>query len=294
MPFFRPLFVRKLLALLAIIGVAAPTVVASEFVGDLTMKSARRTLVGRIHVKDSLYRMDFSQGAGQTFIIVNQATDECFVADAKAKTYRVVSALSPQVLQNDPFQAARVGDSLGIREYRGVDTLHGFATDRYNIKLGHNPIMTEWVAQNLDFPIRIENLMSPDSAYAEITNIAVGPVDSVLFVVPEDYREQKPEPAKNEPPGGARAGDTVIVRLDTTLAVEVALINLDEGGSECTVELLKGGELLPEGEIGPVAARTFRHSAVGEQTRRIYDTAADEIRVLVTKGEVVVDISQSE
>jgi len=285
--------VRKFAATAALVLLSVPTAGAAEFVGDLTLKSARQTMTGRLFVKDSLYRMDFSQDAGKVYVLVDQSAGECRIVNPPARTYRILPLNAPTVVQNDPFQAARIGDSLGVRDYRGADTLEGFPCDRFTIRLGKNPLMNQWIPTRLGFPIRIENLMSPDSAYVAVTNIAIGPVDSALFVIPLDYSLQaEPSPPPRDPRRGAKAGDSVLVRLDTALAVEVGLIGLDSSGAECVVELLRDGKAIAETAAGPESSRTFRFAAVGEQVRRIYAVAADGLRVRVTRGEVLIDVSQ--
>lgn len=281
--------------LLCTLGLAACFILtdrlsAAEFTGDLKMASTTKSMVGRITVKDSVYRMDIVQGTGAMFVIVNQVTNMSYVCNPAGKNYRLVPTKSPASLQNDPFQAARYGDSIGVREYRGQDTIGGYACDRYFIKLGPNPLMSEWVAPELNFPIRIENLMAPDSAYVAISNIAVGTIDTMLLVVPADYVliEDKPKPA----PGGVRAGAMERRQVDPSLPVEVALVNFADGESVCVIELLKNGAPIPETAIGPTSQRTFAFAAAGAQTRRIYDVGADLVVVRVTSGEIAVQIVQ--
>ncbi len=263
---------------------------AAEFTGDLIMASTTRNLAGRITVKDSVYRMDIVEGAGTMFIIVNQFTNESYVCNPSGKNYRMIPTKSPASLQNDPFQAARYGDSIGVREYRGQDTINGWACDRYVIRLGPNPIMTEWVASELSFPVRIENMMAADSAYVAVHNISVGTIDTMQLILPADYvlLEEKPAP----PPGGVKAGEQQRQQIDPSLPVEVALVNYADGESVCVVELLKDGRPMDETAVGPAAQRTFAFAATGAQTRRIYDVGADAVIVRVTSGEVAVEIVQ--
>lgn len=265
---------------------------AAEFGGDLVMISKTQSIQGRIYVKDSVYRMDLAQQGVRYSVIVNQESNESTVFDPPNKTYRVYPTKSAESLQNDPFQAVQYGDSIGVREYHGVDTVDSWACDKYLIRLGSNPLMAVWVPEALGFPIRIKNLMSPDSAVVIVTNIEVGVLDTTTFDIPDTYtRDDAISPMPGER-ANVKAGGRMQMSLDPGRRVEVALINVADGSSECVVEFSQGGNLLSEELIGPLAQRTFVFTKTGEQTRRIFDVVSDHIVVKVVSGEIAVEVIQ--
>lgn len=292
---FRSRFLVMLLLAAAATATSGTDARAAEFTAEITVVNGGNEMNGRIYVKDSVYRMDMTGGGTDIYITVNDAVDTTTIFNTRARQYMKMPALHPQSLMNDPLQALQHADSIGTETYLGIDTINGYACEKYQYTHQGAPYMTGWIAQALGFPIRAENHRQPNT-YLLIENIEESEIDPALFEIPEGYQRHIPRGDMDASvPENARtleAGSEFRLPMDPNKFIVIEFFNVGEGAAECVVSFYREGAPVAETIVGPEASRTIQLETGGTVEKRTWEAQADEVEVTVGSGRVAVDITQ--
>jgi len=198
---------------------AAP---ASQFTADMIQSEGADTITGKIYVKNSKYRMDLEEDGHQVFVIVDQTAGVTRVLMPEEKMYMEMGTQDFRSLMKDPFQGVKYTASTGDSKHLGTETVNGYECDKYLISMNDQDVMTQWVSQKLEFPVRIVMDVS-ENKFVDLQNILEGPVDDALFDIPSEYTKmameepgkapiEMPDVAKETPP--TPPGDKARIAVD--------------------------------------------------------------------------------
>ena len=168
------------IALLGIVLLAmAVQVVAEEFSADFVMKSPGEMLPikGKVFVKNGLIRQEVSERGDRQVTIVRPDQHVLWVLNADDKMYLEI-AYEESDRKFDSWTSERESKA----KYLGKETISGVACKKYElVEEGNRSVY--WVAEKLNFPIKIEGL----DGVLEYKNITEGGANDTLFLPPADY-----------------------------------------------------------------------------------------------------------
>lgn len=163
---------------------------AAEFTADMLQTKAGKTSRSKLYVKDTQYRMDIRNGQAGLVILVNRESRTSSFLWPDDKQYIRMSNTGMRSLMANPVESFRYHadayESLGL----GREAFKGYDCSRVLVKADDQDLFTAWVAEELDFPLKI--LFHPGEGMSmELDNITPGPVEPGLFAVPADYTVRK-------------------------------------------------------------------------------------------------------
>lgn len=88
------------------------------------------------------------------------------------------------------------------------------------------------------------------------------------------------------------AGNTLGYDIVSGQSVEVRIVNVADGASECRIEFLQDGRPLPDEKVGPAPFRTITLDTPGEAVRRALRPAGDRLAITVHQGEMLIKLGQ--
>ncbi len=180
-----PGFPILLIFLLTIIF-AWGTVSAAEFSGKITTITKHDTLTGQIFVKGEKYRMELTQDGEEIIVIVDPSVNKTIVIPVSTGIYRELASDDMMSLMNDPIQAYLYTADMGEESSAGTETIEGYECDKSKVSMMDSDVMSEWVAKDLNFPIKIVTY-GQGAREMTVTDIKVASVADDKFEVPEGY-----------------------------------------------------------------------------------------------------------
>jgi len=397
----RRIYWFYLLVLVAAVALEGSAAGAVSFTGDLEMSTGGDTISGKIFVTADFYRMDIKQHGDEFSVIVDRQAGVTRVLLPMRKQYIEIKSNEPVSRMSDPFQGLTFLAASAQERNIGTDTIDDYECQKRVLSMQGQDVMTYWYATRLDFPIKIENIVSPGT-FAYIDYISEGPVESSVFSVPPGYTsmaapgDEPPDvpewasrigkaPTVTPPvekamaagdmirikvqPGRsvwvravassddavvkaipfrdglpvkdismysnfaqrgvicdrrnetAAEADEVVVRVfDGTATVQVKcpdmqeklvaagetfsyavtsdenielrLVDVSEGPSECTWTWLTGGVPVSEERMGPLKYRTVAFDHDQTVSRKTLSPIGDTLAITVSKGEIIVKLGQ--
>lgn len=184
------------------------------FTADISEQVFNTDAKGTISVGNGQYRMDLhvqdKKGGGSPIIIVDRKAGHTLLLDAKTKTYEEAKNFTFLAYMLDPFQSVENLERMVEKKPAGIETVAGYACDKYEYFDGSAKLAEVWFARDLQFPIKIHIVSGRDSGSikvktnigdtrVELRNIKEGTVDPNLFRIPEGYSKAKrPEAPKKK------------------------------------------------------------------------------------------------
>lgn len=180
------------------------------FTADITEQVFNTDATGTISVGNGQYRMDLhvqdKRGGGNPIIIVDRKAGRTLLLDAKMKTYEEVKNFTFRAYMLDPFQSVETLERTVEKKMAGIETLAGYACDKYEYFDGSAKLAEVWFSRILQFPVKIHIVSGRGEGNinvktnigdtrVELRNIKEGPVDPGLFRIPEGYAQAKPPEA---------------------------------------------------------------------------------------------------
>jgi hypothetical protein len=176
---------------------------AAEFSADMTEQQGDYKKSGKIYVKGSKYCMDIVESGDQVIVVVDLAAKKTIVMLVATKEYNELPIDDMTSIMNDPFQAYKYVVGMGEEKNAGEETIGSHKCDKFILSMQETDVMTQWVAKDLGFPIKIVAHGPPDKVM-ELTNIIKGSVDDAKFNVPDGFTKWiDPATLPVEPPGWA-------------------------------------------------------------------------------------------
>ncbi|MFC1523983.1 hypothetical protein ACFL6N_04250 [Thermodesulfobacteriota bacterium] len=157
------------------------------FSADIVDVSADLTLRGTIRVMDLKYRLDLKENGADVSVIVDRLKKTVFILNHTEKKYLNFRADDPRSLGYDPFLAA--GNLAGQNEtrFKGSGKVNGFRCDKkVTFDQGHH-VLTQWIARDLFFPLRIVLHGEKSDETLELVNIREEYPPASLFSVSQEY-----------------------------------------------------------------------------------------------------------
>ncbi len=184
------------------------------FTADISEQVFNTDATGKIFVGDGQYRMDLhvqdKRGRGNPIIIVDRKAGRTLLLDAKMKTYEEAKNFTFRAYMLDPFQSVETLERTVEKKMAGIETLAGYACDKYEYFDGSAKLAEVWFSKDLQFPVKIHIVSGRGEGsinvktnigdtWVELRNIKEGPVDPGLFSIPEGYAQAKtPEAPKKK------------------------------------------------------------------------------------------------
>ena len=164
---------------------------AGEFSADMVEIDGADTVMSKIYVKGSNYRMEVMEEGQEVLVVVNPEEGMTRVALVPDKMYFEMESTDMRSLLKDPFQSLKYMTSMGESTSQGTEEVNGHECEKITISLDGQDQMTQWFAKDLDFPIRIV-LHSMKDKLVELSNIRAEELDDDLFTIPSDYQKVEP------------------------------------------------------------------------------------------------------
>lgn len=225
---------------------------AFEFQADVEQNREVVVSQGRIWVKDGTYRLEMEQPNGpDLYIIVGAKPGTTQVVLPSYKAYVDMPSDSFMSVMNDPFQSAEVTVKQYAVKKEGKDTVQGFNCERQLIHHQGSGILRRWIASELGFPIKIEQLLKEDY-YVQLKNIEKRPIPKVQFQVPAGYTLKTEEQVQ------------ALIEADPAVAAKMAAYKKNRPRKSELRAILAGGDtwniVLTPGTKIRIKARPFGSS----------------------------------
>jgi len=176
--------------LLAGFACSAP---AAEFTADMVISSAQGgEIPGKVFVKGQKMRQEIETPQGKQAMILDPGENVIYVLMPGAPIYMEVENKEPSVVvldENQTLESRFKGEADVTHE--GVETIEGYTCDKYFVDF-HDSEMGEstiWVADKINFPIKIYSKNPKDTVTVMYSNIKEGPVEDSLLSIPPDYQK---------------------------------------------------------------------------------------------------------
>lgn len=154
--------------------------------GDVTRSS-------RLYVSGNKYRVELTTPHGPLTLLIDKDSQTAYIISDVDQNYSIVGLDNQLLVNRDPFLAVDFLKSKGQVTAGEPENLNGFTCRTETLSLNDQPLLTQWIADELGFPIRIENHLAA-SKYIELRDIERKLVDPALFVVPAGYKQLATRP----------------------------------------------------------------------------------------------------
>ncbi len=313
----RPL--RTALIALAAALWAAPAF-SSQFTADMVETKDGKTHTSKLSVLSHRYAIEFEEGGQSGKVTVDQVKNVTRIFMPSEKTFIKMRSDSMRSLMNDPIQAFREAAKRYTVAKEGTETVAGYVCEKLVLRGQGQKLMTEWVAKDLGFPVKIVTRGNQPWTM-ELKNIRRVGVSPNLFKVPPDYTKvdsMKAGPKKSAA-GAVAAGAAPVLtsavtgtaplgrrlgpggELRVTVAgdrpVKVLLKNLSDGESVATVLPFRDGKRVESIGVTPATLKrrseTWDRDFNGAFTLKTSPSfRVDEVVVRTERGRVLASVEQ--
>ncbi|MBU1319511.1 MAG: DUF4412 domain-containing protein [candidate division Zixibacteria bacterium] len=277
-----------------------PQIEGTQFSANILAAQAGDSAIGKIYVKDHIYRMDLHQHGHDFIVIVNEDSNLTQLLMPPEKIYMDMPTDDQMSTRNDPFQALKYTSSIGENKLVATEKINGQQCDKYTITIDSNQILEYWQHKKLDFPIKIVGTVGPRNTM-ELSNIDITEMDDTLFRIPDGYdpykqgmqRFPEPEwltsldslPVMNAPfTYNMSAGKIIRVPFEDNNVLTVTADNLaDDKSQYVALPLLNGkpvSDFTQNSRSVPSTTESFRFSKK--------ERTMDEVVIWVQQGKIVV------
>lgn len=170
-----------------------PEVPRGHFTATMVEQDGEATRSSKLFVAGNRYRVDLILPTGPITLLIDKDKQIAHIISDNDQEYTVVGLDNQLLVNKDPFLAV---DYLKLRGEVAVgkqEELNGFACQKEILSLEGKPLLTQWIAEELGFPIRIENHLTV-SKYIELRDIERKVIGEELFTVPTGYKELAQRP----------------------------------------------------------------------------------------------------
>ena len=177
---FGKAFFAGMVAILLAGGVAC----AADFSADMVMKGPDgQAMSGKVFVKGQKIRQEMEQGGEKMVTILRLDKKLSWVVMTDQKVYMEMkmreSAEDPALVEKtDPAKVRRLGK----------ETVNGFVCEKIQVT-DKGTVITQWVAEELGWPIKGEAKTPEGLSTHEYKNIRKGGVSDTLFEIPQGFQK---------------------------------------------------------------------------------------------------------
>ena len=200
-------------------------ILAAEFKASWqVMEGNKLGETGNIYVKAQFIRMEEGQSqVPQTYMIVDSQSEITYLLYPSTKSFIMLPQnLSGFILRKELIEKA-------IKKHSGSDKVKAYDCEKYQYFLPgkKEPIVTQWVAKGIDFPIKA--CYHEENKCWEMSNIQKTAVDEAIFQVPKDYKHMTVKSLdKGEPPKGTRQKPSA-PKEETAMLIDMAKLAYNKG-----------------------------------------------------------------
>jgi|GEM_PF-655842 len=297
-------FVKKLIILGLLIIISAS--VSAQFTAEMVNTHSGITIKYKIYNDGTNYRYEFEESGEQLVVIVHPEKKLTSVLLPSLKTVQHMEYQSMSSISNDPVQSIRYYRENYLEKPVGTESIHGIEARVFDIFYGSEKLLTCWMSEELNFPLKIINHQQ-EGVFMEVTGIQTGLQDPALFRIPDDYTEvdSRGRPIIPEPPAPEswndiemnvpfgnvfRRGDKIKFKISENVYHTLILDNTGETPAKVIRTAFRNGAILSSDEQGPESYRTNRLFK-GESRNLTQDWDVGlEIVIEVHEGEIYVGV----
>ncbi len=158
-----------------------------SFTADMVQKKNNQRVEGKLFVKGNKYRMDMKEGEDEISVLVNRKSGiQKIIIHSQKAAYEDLNT-SPKSLSNNPFESFYHLREKNSSRKKGSEVINGYECRKIEVYEKDTILMTAWVSNKLNWPIKIETEAEPQKDVI-LENIKEEPVEENLFELPEGYR----------------------------------------------------------------------------------------------------------
>ncbi len=223
----------------------------------------------------SQYRYEFNQDGMDGVVITNPSTNVTAVMLVAEKKVHYTKSDGMMSAMNDPVQAYNASKIYGEEKILGEENILGYDCIKKAIYYDDKEIYIQWFSEELNFPVKLEQMLGQESAITQLENIKDWKIDPSFFEVPDDYIEvdENLNPVIPEPPPPDKwerldvtipidmklsRGMEVMVNADEILYYKANYNNIGDSPAKFSYHSYKNGEELTDAMQGPLDYRTIR------------------------------------
>jgi hypothetical protein len=251
--------------------------------------------------------LELNDGGREWFLIVDQQANLSRQFSPEHMTYLEMRANEQQSVMVDQLQGLKLLQQIAQLQPEGSEEVAGYECERSVIIMQGQPIVTQYVAVELGFPIKIVNHISQE-IFFELSNIKRRAVNDSVFGIPAGYR---PKSAGGQGPvqvpqwiadvGSAdhttppfeltvAAGELFRVAVEPGYGIDVHGRNVSEAGASYTAAPFING--LPIKDVSVYTLNLPSQGTGGGWTFEETPLEADEVVVRVNEGTVAFTVEQ--
>jgi hypothetical protein len=184
---------------------------AIEFSGDMSTKvsigasqqspAQNMQSDGKLYIKGNKIRQDVKSNLMNVITIARGDKKVRWTLNPKDKTYMELST-SNRPDAADPLKSMSIdgmvkqmgGPDRVTKKLLGKETVNGFACTKYQImsKIKNAGVSsTIWIADKINFPIRVFSQSQGNKVTLEVKNIRIGKVADSIFEIPKGYKKME-------------------------------------------------------------------------------------------------------
>lgn len=162
---------------------------AAEFSADMVYTAGGgQTVKGKIYVKGTRTRNEMQSGPEKTVNITDSEAKKVWVLIPDQKMYMEMQPTPEMAAVNQKKEEL---DQSADMKLLGTEKVEGYECEKilYTFKDKSMGVMTQWVARELNYPIRILYEGQQGKMTVDYKNIKKGGVSDSMFSVPADYQK---------------------------------------------------------------------------------------------------------
>jgi hypothetical protein len=161
---------------------------AGDFSADMMMTSSMAIMKGKVFLKGGNFRQEMAMGGGQQITIFRKDKNLVWVLIPQQKMYMEMPGGDKQNMA--PIDPAEI-EKRGKKKYLGKEKINGYMCSKYQYTSNDGSIgpATYWIAEKLNFPVKIEMDGPSGHTIMEYRNIREKTVSSSLFTIPSGYQK---------------------------------------------------------------------------------------------------------
>ena len=167
------------------------TALAGDFVAEMVEKSIGDTVISKIYVKGTKYRIETEEEGKQIVILVDQEANLTRICNMDEKSYMEIPSDDLKSLMNDPFQSLEFTiDTPGTESKTPEpEAVNGVECVKHVVLWGGAPFYTYYISEKYDLPLKI--IRGNGEKVVELRNIEEKEIDDAMFQIPDGFTIKK-------------------------------------------------------------------------------------------------------
>ncbi len=299
---------KKIISLIISIFLLIPFSQA-QFTADFTLVEQGNKKIYKVQSDGSKYRYDFVEEGMKGIMIVDEAANQTAILLPEKKYVRYTETTSQFSQMMDPNQGFKQMQSRFTKKEMGSENVSGIKTEKLELYLDDQKILTAWYSIELDFLVRM-TYQGRENTFVELINIKQEEVDPGAFVIPGDYTEvddqmriKIPEPPPPESwktiettlpvKGEFSRGDRITFNVQENKYLFVYLENKTSKPAKIITILSKrNGKEVAEEDQYPIGYRTKRLYKNETESGGNYWEPGDDLIIEVHEGKMHIEVAK--